>query len=77
MSFPDDELALEKAILAYLAEHPQAADTLVGIAEWWLNEYQGHVDLSTTQRVLDRLTKQGVLETVGEKEAPCYRRKMS
>ncbi len=29
---------LREAILRYLQEHPEAADTLVGIHQWWLPE---------------------------------------
>ena len=33
-----DKAQIEREILAYLAEHRGAQDTLEGIAEWWLLE---------------------------------------
>jgi hypothetical protein len=31
---------LVRVILAYLAEHPQAMDTIEGIAEWWVRRQE-------------------------------------
>ena len=41
-----DEDQVAKDILAYLAEHPQAMDTLEGIAEWWL--MRQHIRVTVT-----------------------------
>ena len=30
------DFEIEEAVLSFLGRHPQAADTLEGIAEWWL-----------------------------------------
>jgi hypothetical protein len=49
-------------VLDYLAEHPQAMDTVEGIAEWWVMREQVRVDVRLLERVLHRLTEQGVLE---------------
>jgi hypothetical protein len=46
----------------YLAEHPQATDTLEGIAEWWVMREQVRVDVQLLERVLRRLTAEGLLE---------------
>ena len=35
-SFTTDETEIARAILRYLREHPEAKDTLDGIAQWWL-----------------------------------------
>lgn len=41
-------------ILAYLAEHPRAQDTLEGVTEWWLLE----------QKIKDRMDR--VREAIGD-----------
>jgi hypothetical protein len=58
----EDELA--RCVLEYLAEHPQATDTLEGIAEWWVMREQVRVDVNLLERVLRRLTQQGLLEEI-------------
>jgi len=58
----EDELA--RSILNYLAEHPQATDTIEGIAEWWVMREQVRKDVELLQRVLRRLTQQGLLEEI-------------
>ena len=56
----EEELA--RCLLDYLEEHPQATDTLEGIAEWWVMREQVRVDVRMLERVLRRLTEQGFLE---------------
>lgn len=48
-----------KAILAYLLEHPDAQDTLAGIAEWWLPEEEANTQLAIVKNALDQLIAQG------------------
>ena len=43
-------------ITAYLAQHPQAGDTLEGIARWWLNADQA--DFPQIQLALNELERQ-------------------
>lgn len=38
MTINDDHLEVAERILRYLREHPEAKDTVEGIAEWWLAE---------------------------------------
>jgi hypothetical protein len=58
------ELVLARRVLDYLAEHPQAMDTVEGIAEWWVMREQVRVDVRLLERVLTRLTEQGLLEEI-------------
>lgn len=58
----EDELA--RSVLNYLAEHPQATDTVEGIAEWWVMRERVRKDVELLQRVLRRLTQQGLLEEI-------------
>lgn len=69
----DEEVA--DAILGYLAEHPQAMDTLEGIAEWWLMRHQVYVNVATLARALSRLTEDDALEGIGTGEHRRYRLK--
>jgi DNA-binding HxlR family transcriptional regulator len=70
-----DERQVADEILGYLTEHPQAMDTLEGIAEWWLMRQHIRVSVTMLARVLRRLTEQGVLEELGSPEEPRYRLK--
>lgn len=66
------EEELTKAIITYLAEHPRASDTLGGIAEWWVMRQQIRVEIRALSRVLRRLTKRGLLATIGEGDKALY-----
>jgi Fe2+ or Zn2+ uptake regulation protein len=65
--------ALEEAILAYLHEHPAAMDSLEAVAEWWVMRRVVRVEVEAVQRVLDRLTRSGVLEMISAGGQQCYR----
>ena len=68
---------LEDAVLQYVAEHPQAMDTLVGIAEWWIMRRQVRVDMEALQRVLERLIQKGLLEKSESGEQTRYHLKLT
>jgi hypothetical protein len=67
------EQEMTEAILAYLKEYPQAMDTLEGIAEWWISRAQIRTHVTTLVKVLDQLTKRGLLEEFGTGEDRRYR----
>lgn len=69
----DEEMA--DAILAYLAEHPQASDTLEGVAEWWIMQHQVRVEVNRLKKVFQQLAESGVLDEIGEGDNVQYRLK--
>ncbi len=71
----DEEVA--ECVLGYLAEHPQAMDSVEGIAEWWIMQQQIRVNVNTLSRVLQRLVNRGLLEELGDEGHPRYRLKAS
>ena len=70
------EEQLAEAIMDYMNEHPQAMDTLEGIAEWWIMRQRVRVDVEALARVLNHLTDQGVLERLGSGDTARYRLKI-
>ena len=70
-----NEEDLRRAVLAYLAEHPRAMDTLEGIAAWWVRRHVIRVGVERVSRVLHELTQRGVLEEVESGEHRYYRLK--
>ena len=60
MTAQDPEGSATRAILDHLARHPQAADTAVGVARWWLGD-DGRYSVECIARVLDRLVAHRVL----------------
>ncbi len=50
-----------RAIEHYVACHPMAADSVTGIAQWWLAEMATDVPLENVLSALERLVLQHVL----------------
>jgi Fe2+ or Zn2+ uptake regulation protein len=48
---------LRDEILKYLDAHPQAADTVEGIANWWLPRQRYEEDIQKVQQALDGLVE--------------------
>ncbi len=55
-----DEIA--RAILQHLARCPGSADTLEGIAEWWIRQERIAVMIEDVCDVVERLVREGVLQ---------------
>jgi Fe2+ or Zn2+ uptake regulation protein len=51
-------------ILAYLRTHPNAADSLDGIVDWWLARQRNGTGTEAIQEALTELVGLGILETV-------------
>jgi len=68
-----DDAEVEGAVLRYLAEHPNAADTLRGIACWWLAQERVRWETTRVAGILERLVNRGVLDRLGSGEAALYR----
>jgi hypothetical protein len=56
---------LTRMILAYLTEHPQAMDTIEGIAEWWVRRQEVRSLVGSVTQIVQRLTEAGILEQIG------------
>lgn len=74
MGNPDSDQQLANAVLAYLAECPNAMDTAAGVAEWWLARQQVRVHVEAITKVLNVLVQRGELEAI-EGEQRRYRLK--
>ncbi|RPI70484.1 MAG: hypothetical protein EHM45_24825 [Desulfobacteraceae bacterium] len=60
-------------ILRYLIAHPEARDTIEGIAHWWLLEQNIQEQLTRIQSVLDDLVAMGlIVEKAGADRRPSY-----
>jgi hypothetical protein len=67
------ERALCEELLSYLREHPQAMDSLKGIAEWWLPRHHIRTGVERIAHALETLARSGVLERVPEGDRLLYR----
>jgi hypothetical protein len=70
-----NEAELSRAILLYLEEHPQAQDTLEGIASFWVMRQKVREDVEAVAIVLSKLTKSGQLEEIRQGQSLQYRRR--
>ncbi len=64
-----------RAIEQYLLQHPRAADSLEGIAGWWLARQRIENELEVVRAALLRLADEGVIVEVdaGRAAGPIYR----
>lgn len=56
--------SIADAIERYLQRHPAAADSEVGIAEWWLGEQGMRASVDDVREALKLLESRGVIENV-------------
>ena len=55
---------LSRKILNYLKKHPQAGDTLEGIATWWLEQQRIEEIVDEVAEALDVLIKKGRVQAL-------------
>jgi hypothetical protein len=65
--------ALCDELLGYLREHPNAMDTLTGIAEWWLPQHRRRVDVERVAQALRTLEERELIERIGHDERALFR----
>jgi hypothetical protein len=53
--------ALSRQIFDYLQKHPEASDTLEGIATWWLEQHRIEQMVEEVADALELLVKKGAL----------------
>lgn len=71
---PEEIARLAAEVVRYLRRHPGAADTVEGIAEWWVAKQRLEDTLERVQAAVERLVADGVLEpTGGAAGRPRYR----
>ncbi len=62
---PESSDAVQEAaghILAYLERHPRAADTAMGIAEWWVRKQSASISDAEVELALEQLVSSGFME---------------
>lgn len=55
---------IRKEILQYLQTHPDAADSLNGIVNWWLSSKCSAEDMKKVECVLEQLIKDGLVKKI-------------
>jgi len=68
----DDEQAVARAISHYLQAHPDAADTLEGIAQWWLLRECTERKLTEVEHAIAILLAEGSIVQVIRPGHPPY-----
>ncbi len=65
-----DQIARE--ILSYLSDHPDAADTIDGIIQWWLLETKIEFQRKLVIDALERLVRGGLVSVEQRENAEKY-----
>ncbi|HWV14443.1 MAG TPA: hypothetical protein VN030_03345 [Cellvibrio sp.] len=59
----DDVQQIANEITRYLQEHDSAADTLEGVAQWWVLRQRLQEERNKVERAMHYLCEQGIVET--------------
>ena len=71
---PEQEQEIGRLILRYLQEHPDAKDTVEGIAQWWVLRELSAVRFAAVERAVALLLSEDfIVETRREGSPPYYR----
>jgi len=69
----ENDEGIERLILRYLQEHPDAKDTLEGIAQWWVLRSWTELRVAQVETAVSALLANGLLvETRGRGSQPLY-----
>lgn len=69
--WPDSDVRqLADDILQYLSKHPDAADTLEGVVNWWLLRQRYENAMAMVSQALELLVKQGDLTRIKHRGSP-------
>jgi hypothetical protein len=52
---------IARKILTYLANHPDAQDTIDGIVQWWLPEQEIKYELGILKEIISELVREKIL----------------
>lgn len=61
---PSREEALIEAILGYLSSHPQAADSVDGVTNWWLANHGPSPARAEVEQALTTMVARGLIRRV-------------
>lgn len=68
---PDSDVRqLADAIRQYLSKHPDAADTLEGVVNWWLLRQRYESAVAMVSQALELLVQQGGLTKIKHRGSP-------
>lgn len=66
---PDPKIVnLGREISAYLLAHPDAADTLTGIMQWWLPRLRYEESIESVRQALALLVAEGVMRRIERRD---------
>jgi DNA-binding transcriptional ArsR family regulator len=71
---PEAIREIARNIVRYLVAHPQAADTLDGVVQWWLLGEGRMLQRASVEHALDWLLAQGLLHETQRVGVPPYYR---
>ncbi|MCX6142468.1 MAG: hypothetical protein NTZ35_04540 [Ignavibacteriales bacterium] len=72
---PPTKNEIAAGILTYLKQHPTAADTVEGIAKWWLLQPTLGQRVNTVEEVLHELEERSLVESIISRGKRLYRAK--
>lgn len=67
-------VSVAREIERYLEVHPQAADSLEGIATWWISKQRIRSELEVVRAALEQLARSGIVSSkkTKNKKDPVY-----
>jgi len=68
----DEEIEIARAILRYLQGHPEAKDTLEGIAQWWLLREWNERRVAEVERAVSFLVSEELVLQTSRTGLPPY-----
>ncbi len=64
--------AIEKMILTYLEQNPDAADTIEGITKFWMQRENADITIAKVSRTLARLVRKGRIKAFQSLDGTLY-----